>query len=229
MQMGDRPVVEARNIARTFDAGGVSVQAVKGASLAVYPAEFVALVGPSGCGKSTLLSMLGLIERPTSGELFLEGTSLANATELVLQQFRRTKIGFVFQAFNLLSTLSVVENVMLPCLLTGASEEEAHSRASELVAMLGLQRRLTAMPATLSGGEMQRVAIARALAHRPALILADEPTGNLDSGSGDAVLSLLREVHQTGTPIVMATHSDAAVACCTRVVRMRDGAIIHAE
>jgi putative ABC transport system ATP-binding protein len=226
--MVDRPVIEARNIVRTFDAGGVRVQAVQSVSLAVYRTEFVALVGPSGCGKSTLLSMLGLIERPTSGELFLEGNSLAGATELVLQQFRRTKIGFVFQAFNLLSTLSVVENVMLPSLLTGASEGEAYSRACELVSMLGLQRRLAAMPATLSGGEMQRVAIARALAHRPALILADEPTGNLDSSSGDTVLSLLREVHQSGTPIVMATHSDAAVACCSRVLRMRDGAIIHA-
>jgi putative ABC transport system ATP-binding protein len=226
--MDDRAVIEARNITRTFDAGGVSVPAVQGVSLAVHREEFVALVGPSGCGKSTLLTMLGLLERPTSGELLFDGASLSSATEAQLQGLRRAKIGFVFQAFNLLSTLSVIENVMLPCILTGALEEQARGRAHELVAALGLRHRVDAMPATLSGGEMQRVAIARAISHRPALILADEPTGNLDSSAGDAVLSLLREVHREGTPIIMATHSDAAVACCSRVLRMRDGAIIHA-
>jgi putative ABC transport system ATP-binding protein len=204
------------------------VHAVQGVSLAVHREEFIALVGPSGCGKSTLLTMLGLLERPTSGELLFDGASLSGATEAQLQGLRRAKIGFVFQAFNLLSTLSVVENVMLPCILTGTSEGHARSRAYELIAALGLQHRVDAMPATLSGGEMQRVAIARAIAHRPALVLADEPTGNLDSSAGDTVLSLLREVHREGTPIIMATHSDAAVACCSRVLRMRDGAIIHA-
>lgn len=203
------------------------MHAVKEVSLVVRRGEFVALVGPSGCGKSTLLTMLGLIERPSSGDLLFQGSSLSGATEATLQSLRRTSIGFVFQAFNLLSTLSVVENVMLPCILTGAPEAQARSRADELIEALGLHHRRDMMPATLSGGEMQRVAIARAVAHRPTLILADEPTGNLDSSAGEAVLSMLRAVHREGTPIIMATHSDAAAACCSRVLRMRDGAIVH--
>lgn len=226
--MDDLPIVEARNVTRTFDTGGASVHAVKGVSLTVYRGEFVALVGPSGCGKSTLLTMLGLIERPSSGEIVIEGQALGLAQETRLQGIRRSKIGFVFQAFNLLPTLSVVENVMLPCILMGHTEEFSRSRSQELLALLGLSQRLNAMPATLSGGEMQRVAIARAIAHEPAIVLADEPTGNLDSVAGDAVLSVLSEVHRMGTPIIMVTHSDAAVARCSRVLRMHDGAIVHA-
>jgi putative ABC transport system ATP-binding protein len=227
--MDKRPVIEARNLTRVFDGGAAKVQAVQGVSLSVRRGEFVALVGPSGCGKSTLLSMLGLIEQPTSGEVILEGHSVSGASEAELQNRRRTTIGYVFQAFNLLSTLSVEENVMLPCLLTGATEGAARERAAELLAALGMSNRQHAMPGTLSGGEMQRVAIARAVAHRPALILADEPTGNLDSAAGEGVLGLLTEVYQLGTPIVMATHSEAAIARCTRVLRMRDGVIIDGE
>ncbi|MFN4897169.1 MAG: ABC transporter ATP-binding protein [Pseudomonadota bacterium] len=225
--MDNRVVVEVRNVTRTFVAGAVAVSAVQGVSLSVQRGDFVALVGPSGCGKSTLLSILGMIETPSSGELIFEGKSIAGHSEAQLQTLRRTKIGFVFQSFNLLSTLTVVENVMLPCILNGYSEEQALARADDLLTRLGLRHRLTAMPGTLSGGEMQRVAIGRAVAHQPALILADEPTGNLDSHAGGAVLSLLSEIHSQGTPIVMATHSDTAVSCCSRVLRMRDGAIIH--
>lgn len=227
--MDEQVVVEARNLTRVFDGGAAKVQAVQGVSFSVSHGEFVALVGPSGCGKSTFLSMLGLIERPSSGEVVLEGRSMSGASEAELLNLRRTSIGYVFQAFNLLSTLSVEENVMLPSLLTGVSEGDARARASELLTSLGMSHRQRSMPGTLSGGEMQRVAIARAVAHRPALILADEPTGNLDSAAGESVLALLTEVCHLGTPVVMATHSEAAIARCTRVLRMRDGVVIDGE
>jgi putative ABC transport system ATP-binding protein len=224
--MDNRVVIEARNLSREFKIGGVSVRAVNGVSLTVEQGEFIALVGPSGCGKSTLLTMLGLIEMPSSGELIFEGRSLLGFAESDLQSLRRSRIGFIFQAFNLLSTLSVRENVMLPFILNGITEAQARKRSEELIGKLGLTHRIDAMPGTLSGGEMQRVAIARAVAHRPALILADEPTGNLDSVAGEAVLTLLGGLHQQGTPIIMATHSEAAVARCSRIIRMRDGVIV---
>lgn len=224
--MGNSVVIEARELTRIFDQGGVAVRAVDGVSLVVQQGEFVALVGPSGCGKSTLLTLLGLIEQVTSGEIILEGRSLEGYKEKQLQLLRRSKLGFVFQAFNLLSTMTVLENVMLPSLLNGASELEASKRAKVLIERLGLQHRMKVLPGTLSGGEMQRVAIARAVAHSPALILADEPTGNLDSVAGESVLSLLVELHQQGTPIVMATHSESALTRCSRVIRMCDGVIV---
>lgn len=202
------------------------MHAVRDVSLAVSRREFVALVGPSGCGKSTLLTMLGLIEVPSAGQVLLEGRSLRGAPESVLQEIRRARIGFVFQAFNLLSTLSVEENIMLPCILNGMPEEQARENAAEILRMLNLEKRSNVMPATLSGGEMQRVAIARAIAHRPALVIADEPTGNLDSVAGESVLSVLSELHNQGISIIMATHSDAAVARASRVLKMRDGTII---
>jgi len=224
--MAKLAVVEARCVSRTFVSGESIVHAVQDVSLAVLPGEFVALVGPSGCGKSTLLTMLGLIEVPSSGEIVLEGRSLLGAQERVLQGIRRARIGFVFQAFNLLSTLTVEENVMLPCIINGTPEDQARVSAAEILRTLNLQDRSKAVVTNLSGGEMQRVAIARAIAHRPALIIADEPTGNLDSAAGESVLGLLSNLNAQGTSIIMATHSDAAVARATRILKMRDGAII---
>ena len=225
MNTGD-VVVEARELVRRYRTGDVSVDAVRGVSLSIRRGEFVALLGPSGCGKSTLLSMLGLIEAPTSGEVVLEESSLKGASECVLQELRRTKIGFVFQAFNLLSTLTVQENIMLPCIVAGWSEKQALQRSEELLARLHLQDRCEAMPATLSGGEMQRVAVARAVSHKPAIVFADEPTGNLDSVFGESVLSLPTEVHQAGTPILMVTHSELAAERCSRIIRMSDGVLV---
>jgi putative ABC transport system ATP-binding protein len=224
--MAEVPVVEARAVSRSFDSGGCVVQAVREVSLTVSRGEFIALVGPSGCGKSTLLSMLGLIELPSAGEVLLEGKSLQGAQEKLLQELRRARIGFVFQAFNLLSTLSVEENIMLPCILNGVSEEQARESAVQILKTLNLENHTKAMPNTLSGGEMQRVAIARAIAHRPALVIADEPTGNLDSVAGESVLAVLSALHHQGISIIMATHSEAAVARASRVLKMRDGAII---
>jgi putative ABC transport system ATP-binding protein len=222
-------VVQTVSLSRSFVVGDSLVHAVRQVNIRVSKGEFVAIVGPSGCGKSTLLNMIGLVERPSSGSLSLLGEELHAAPEGVLTAIRRSKLGYIFQAFNLLSTLTVVENVMLPCLLLGHSEDSARGRASQLLQELGLSQRSQALPSTLSGGEMQRVAIARAVAHRPELLLADEPTGNLDSKAGETVLELLQAVHAQGTPIIMVTHSEAAMKCATRVIGMRDGAIVHGQ
>jgi len=226
--MADAAVLEARELVRVFKDGEREVNAVRSVSLVVKRPDFIALIGPSGCGKSTLLSLLGLIDIPTSGEIVFEGVSLRALNDKKLREYRRARIGYVFQSFNLLSTLTVEENVMLPCILNGWAELEARKRAHEILSTLGLSHRLKVMPATLSGGETQRVAIARAVARPAALLIADEPTGNLDSVSGAAVLSLLEELNRQGTPIIMATHSENAVARCNRVIRMRDGVIVDA-
>lgn len=226
--MADAAVLEARELVRVFKDGEREVNAVRSVSLVVNRPDFIALIGPSGCGKSTLLSLLGLIDIPSSGEIVFEGVSLRNLTDKKLREYRRARIGYVFQSFNLLSTLTVEENVMLPCILNGWGERESLRRSHEILSTLGLSHRLKVMPATLSGGETQRVAIARAVARPPALLIADEPTGNLDSVSGASVLTLLQDVNRQGTPIIMATHSESAVARCNRVIRMRDGAIVDA-
>jgi putative ABC transport system ATP-binding protein len=226
--MADAAILEARDLVRVFEDGEREVNAVRSVSLVVNRADFIALIGPSGCGKSTLLSLLGLIDIPTSGEIVFQGVSLRDLNDKKLREYRRARIGYVFQSFNLLSTLTVEENVMLPCILNGWTELDARKRAHDILDTLGLSHRLKVMPATLSGGETQRVAIARAVARPAALLIADEPTGNLDSVSGAAVLSLLEELNRQGTPIIMATHSESAVARCNRIIRMRDGVIVDA-
>lgn len=226
--MADAAILEARDLVRVFEDGEREVNAVRSVSLVVNRADFIALIGPSGCGKSTLLSLLGLIDIPTSGEIVFQGVSLRDLNDKKLREYRRARIGYVFQSFNLLSTLTVEENVMLPCILNGWMELDARKRAHDILDTLGLSHRLKVMPATLSGGETQRVAIARAVARPAALLIADEPTGNLDSVSGAAVLSLLEELNRQGTPIIMATHSESAVARCNRIIRMRDGVIVDA-
>jgi putative ABC transport system ATP-binding protein len=220
------PLVVARNLSRSFRSGDSSVSAVKEVNLVIEQGEFLGLSGPSGCGKSTLLNMLGLVEAPSSGELLFNSVDVANANERQCEALRRNTIGYVFQAFNLLSTLTVEENVALPCVLVGLSKDQARARALELLSSLGLSQRVSALPAMLSGGEMQRVAIARAISHKPKLILADEPTGNLDSVAGDAVLSLLSDINSQGVTIIMATHSDTALKRCSRIIRMRDGELV---
>lgn len=218
----DIPVV-ARKLTKSFDSGGVPVEVLKGVDLEVHVGEFTALVGPSGCGKSTLLNILGLAERATSGDVEIGGVSTQRATDASLQMLRRSKLGYVFQNFNLLSTLSAIENVMVPLILNGGSVDSAHEEAQKVLRGVGLGHRLTAMPYSLSGGEMQRVAIARAVVHKPVVILADEPTGSLDSQSGEQVLELLSDLTRNGTSIFMATHSEVALKRCSRVLRMKDG------
>jgi len=219
------PLIAAHKLTKTFYSGSTPVEALRGIDLSIYPGEFVALVGQSGCGKSTLLNILGLAERVTSGEVVIGGVGTQLAAESTFQTLRRTKLGYVFQHFNLLSTLSVRENVMVPLILNGVEVEVAAGQAEEMLVRVGLGHRIAAMPFSLSGGEMQRVAIARAVVHKPLVILADEPTGSLDSRTGEEVLELLREQCSQGVSLLMATHSELAITRCSRVVRMKDGAI----
>jgi putative ABC transport system ATP-binding protein len=219
-------IVEAVGLSKTYGTNGVAVEAVRGIDLAIDPGEFVALIGPSGSGKSSLLHMIGAMDRPTAGDVLFEGRSLAQLSEAELSELRARRIGFVFQTFNLLPTLTAAENVELAMRLAGVSRKARQSRARALLEQVGLADRATHRPNRLSGGERQRVAIARALANRPALVLADEPTGNLDSQTGAAILELLRSVcADEGRTVVMVTHDREAAACADRVVAILDGRI----
>ena len=218
------------NLEKTYDGGETPVAAVRGVDLAVAAGEFVALMGPSGCGKSTLLHLCGAMDRPSRGTVTLDGRSLATLTDDALTRLRRERIGFVFQHFNLLPTLTVAENVALPLRLAGESPREAHRRAGELAGRVGLGHRLGHYPQQLSGGEMQRTAIARAVIHQPVLLVADEPTGNLDSANGARVLALLEELNaELGVAILLATHADEVAARAHRIVHMHDGRILREE
>ncbi len=217
-------LVELRNVVKDYDTDGQKVRALNGISLSVSAGEFVALVGRSGCGKSTLLNLAGAMDFPTSGEVLVDGQSTSGAKENLLTQLRRQKVGFVFQSFQLLHTLSAVENVELPLLLSGRqpARETALDRLQD-VELVGLENR---MPHQLSGGQMQRVAIARALVHSPKVLLADEPTGNLDNTTGSRILELLlRLTRKQNTVTLMATHSAEAAAIADVVVTLRDGSV----
>ena len=219
-------LLTATQLEKTYDGGETPVQAVRGVDLACPAGEFVALVGPSGCGKSTLLHLCGAMDRPTRGRIALEGRALDALPDDELTMLRRTRIGFVFQFFNLLPTLTVVENVALPLRLAGARSHEAEQRAREAAEHVGLGHRLRHYPQQLSGGEMQRTAIARAVVHRPVLLIADEPTGNLDSATGARVLDLLESLNRDlGLTMLLATHADDVAARAHRVIHMRDGRI----
>lgn len=200
------------------------VTALAGVSFSIEPGDFVAVAGPSGCGKSTLLHLCGAMDRPSAGRLEFEGRDLAALEDDELTRLRRERIGFVFQFFNLLPTLTLADNIALPRLLAGASPKQAEASAAAMAERVGIGHRLRHYPAQVSGGEMQRAAIARALAHRPALLIADEPTGNLDSENGARVLALLEELNrETGVTILLATHAHEVAAAASRVMRMRDG------
>ena len=222
-----QPIIQVEQLKKEY--GEHQVNALKGVSLSIQPGEFVALMGPSGCGKSTLLNILGTLDEPTGGQVLFHGEPLFGKSEKALTEFRRKELGFIFQFFNLLSTLTVRENVSLPLDLDDRlPEAERSKRVNAILERVGMSHRADFFPATLSGGEMQRVAIARALVHQPKVILADEPTGNLDTENGTAILKLLREVsEQEGPIILMATHSEEAAACAHRIIRMRDGQIRH--
>jgi putative ABC transport system ATP-binding protein len=220
------PVLQARALAKTYPAGGEEVRALDGVDLTVEPGEFVAIMGPSGCGKSTLLHLLAGFDRPTSGEVWLGGRRIDTLNETELARLRRRRIGFVFQFFNLLPALSVVENVELPLLLAGQRRGAARRTANRLLSELGIAQRRDAGPALLSGGQQQRVALARAMANAPDIVLADEPTGNLDSVAAQGVLDMLREARRRGQSLLMVTHDARAAAAADRVVRLRDGRIV---
>jgi putative ABC transport system ATP-binding protein len=218
------PLLQAEDLHKTYVTGEARVTALAGVSFAVERGDFVALMGPSGCGKSTLLHLCGAMDRPTAGTLQLNDRDLARMGDDELTRVRREQVGFVFQFFNLLPTLTVGDNIALPCLLAGVAGSEADARAGALAERVGIAHRLNHYPQQISGGEMQRAAIARALVHRPALIVADEPTGNLDSGNGANVMALLRQLNaETGVTILLATHAADVAAAAGRVLRMRDG------
>jgi len=224
--MSDEPILRARDLVKVYRRGASEVRAVDGISLEIHPGEFLAVMGRSGSGKTTLLDLLGCLLRPTSGELAIDGRSVIGASDGQLAGVRQSRIGFVFQEFNLIPTLNAIENVMLP-LRYGPRRSDGRQRAAELLQLVGLGERLRHRPTELSGGEQQRVAIARALVNDPAVVLADEPTGELDSTTSSALLGMLRDLNaQRGVTFVIVTH-DAGVAGSTdRVVRLRDGRVV---
>jgi ABC-type lipoprotein export system ATPase subunit len=218
------PIARLQNVVKEYRADGLPVRALDGVSLDVAAGSFVALVGRSGCGKTTLLNLAGAMDLPTSGEVFVDGVSTGQLDDAGLTHVRREKVGFIFQSFQLLPTLSVIENVELPLLLAGRADARAAAR--ERLASVEMDSLEPRLPHQLSGGQMQRVAIARALVHNPRLLLADEPTGNLDTATGNLVLAILRKIASTqGAAIMMATHSTEAAAGADVLVRMRDGRI----
>jgi putative ABC transport system ATP-binding protein len=222
----DASVLVARGLRKHYGSGEGLVRAVDGVDVDVAPGETVAVMGPSGCGKSTLLHLLGGLDQPSGGEVWLAGRRIDQLGETALARMRRRDVGFVFQAFHLMDELTAVENVELPALLAGRPPRAARQRAVELLERVGLADRAIFLPAALSGGQRQRVAIARALSNEPVVVLADEPTGNLDSTATVDVLRLLERLHEAGQTLVIVTHDARIAATADRLISMRDGAFV---
>jgi len=222
-------VIRLVDVVKEFN-GKRKVRALDGINLHIERGEMVALVGPSGSGKSTLLNLIGTLDRPTSGEIYLDGQRLSTLSDDELTLLRRDKIGFIFQFFNLLPSLTCLENVALPLHLRGWKKSQARERAEELLGLVGLKHRLEHLPDELSGGERQRVAIARALSVYPPILLADEPTGNLDTKTGAEILELIRDLHERlGATVLMVTHDPGVAASCERTITLRDGRLVGDE
>ena len=218
------PLLTAANLTKTYVTGEARVTALAGVSFDVEAGDFVALMGPSGCGKSTLLHLCGAMDRLTSGALRLNDRDLSTMGDDELTRVRREQVGFVFQFFNLLPTLTVADNIALPCLLAGMKDQDAERRARALAERVGIAHRLAHYPQQISGGEMQRAAIARALIHQPSLLVADEPTGNLDSENGANVLALISELNkELNVTVLLATHAADVADAAKRILRMKDG------
>ena len=222
----DTSVLRARGLRKEYGRGEGLVRAVDGVDLDIGVGETVAVMGPSGCGKSTLLHLLGGLDRPSGGEVSLNGRRIDNIGEKALARMRRTAVGFVFQAFHLMEELTAIENVELSALLAGRSPRAARRRAQELLEQVGLTDRARFLPSALSGGQRQRVAIARALSNEPLVVLADEPTGNLDSAATLDVLQLFESLHESGQTLVIVTHDARIAATADRMISMRDGAFV---
>jgi len=222
------PLIQTDNLTKTYGTGETAITALDHVSMSVEASEFVAVMGPSGCGKSTLLHLMGGLDLPTEGRVVIAGDSLSALSDNALSQLRRRKIGFIFQFFNLIPILDAVDNAALPLLLDGANSSQAKQRAAEWLEKVGLGARLHSRPDQLSAGQQQRVAVARALVSRPAVLFADEPTGNLDSRTGDEVLQLLRRsVDDLGQTIIMVTHDAHAAVTADRVLFLQDGEIVQ--
>ena len=221
------PVVEASNVSRVFPMAAGPVAALRDVSIGIAEGEYLGVVGPSGCGKSTLLHVLGCVDVPTTGLIKFQGRDVSGLSDADRSRLRLREIGFVFQRFFLLPMLTAFENVELPQAEAGVARTERRARARELLDFVGLGRRADHRPSELSGGEMQRVAIARALANRPRLLLADEPTGELDQATGEQIISLLDRLHSDGTSVVVVTHDPAVASRARRLITMRDGRIVE--
>ncbi|GAB4385155.1 MAG: ABC transporter ATP-binding protein [Phycisphaerales bacterium] len=223
----DKPVAELRDVKKTYykPDGSIMVEALRGINVSVMPGEYVAIMGASGSGKSTLMNVLGCLDRPTSGEYLLDGVPSTQLSDEELSRFRGQKIGFVFQAFNLIPQLTIKENVSVPLFYQDVPRRERLQRAIHALELVGLRDRLGHRPRELSGGQQQRVAIARALVTEPVVLMADEPTGNLDSKTGIAILDLFERLHEDGMTILMVTHDDHVAERCKRVIRLHDGLI----
>jgi len=218
-------MIELKNASKKYRQGAQEVHALRDVTLSIKKGEFLAVMGASGSGKSTLLNLIGGLDQPSSGEIFIDGIALHGISDYELTLIRRRRVGFIFQFFNLLPILTAVENVSLPLLLEGTPYSEVKPRAVKLLEQVGLGSRTEHRPEQLSGGEMQRVAISRALISNPAVILADEPTGNLDSHTGEQIFMLLKNLHDQGQTIVMVTHDPRAAAYGSRIITLKDGAL----
>ena len=218
-------LVELRNVSKIYYLGGEEIRALDDVSLDIESGEFISIIGPSGSGKSTLMHILGCLDSPTKGTITLDGTMIQDASSAQLARIRNQKIGFVFQFFNLLPKLNVLQNVELPMIYSGVSARERRQRAIKALEMVDLQNRMKHRPMQLSGGQQQRVAIARALVNNPRIVFADEPTGNLDSHTGEAILALFRKLSQEGRTIALVTHDPEIAAVTPRKIEIRDGKI----
>lgn len=222
----EKSVIELKNVSKIYDMGEVKVHALRGVSMKVKGGEFVCIMGPSGSGKSTLMDMIGCLNIPTSGTVFLEGQDISKLRESGLARIRGSKIGFIFQFFNLYPGLTVTENIALPMRIHNYNEKEIKKKVTELLEMVGLEQRHEHLPSQLSGGEVQRVAIARALSTNPSIVMADEPTGNVDTKTSEEIMDFFKKLHNTGETIVMVTHEKFVAKYAQRIVYLRDGQIV---
>ena len=221
----DKPILLMERLCKNYELGTVQLKVLRDIALTIREGEYVAIMGPSGSGKSTLLNMIGCLDRPTSGDYWLGGLNVSLLDDNELSLIRGARIGFIFQSFNLINQLNVIENIEVPMYYQGCSEHDSAKRAKELATMVGLDERFEHRPSELSGGQQQRVAIARSLANDPLIILADEPTGNLDSESGADILKILNDLHEQGKTLIVVTHDDNIAASAERIVRIFDGRI----
>ena len=219
------PVIELKHIKKVYQMGTVEIHALRDISLDIFPNEYVAIMGPSGSGKSTLMNMIGCLDTPTGGDYFLNGTNVSNMNDSELAYIRNKEIGFVFQTFNLLARSTALENVSLPLVYAGMGKTARFNRAEEILTSVGLGDRIDHKPNELSGGQRQRVAVARALVNSPSIILADEPTGNLDTKTSHEIMNLFDELHESGNTIILVTHEEDIAQFAQKIVRLRDGEI----